>query len=240
MKKSKLSLKFFTPAEWALTVISFTLIITSFFIAPLVKADRNVFSMIASLIGVMGIIFMSRGSHVAHYIYVVFSILYVVVSCYSRYFGEAIIYGCLMLPIHVWSIISWKKNLTKDNSVLIETNKPYETAVIVGGSILFTVPFFFILKALNTDNLLFSTLSFGTSLTAAVLMLRRNKYFSFVFLIDDVLSIFLWGSKLLFGVYSFIPTLITVLAAAINDGYSFYKWCKRSKLQTKEKTQDEQ
>lgn len=239
MNKTKKPLKPFSLAEWSLIIISFSLILFSFFIAPIVNADRNIFAMITSLIGVIGIIFISRGDHIAHYIYIVFSILYVIVSCYSRYYGEAIIYGGLMLPIHIWSVFSWKKNSNKDNSVLIETNNNKELVIIVASSILFTLPFFFILKALKTDNLLFSTLSFCSSLTAAVLMLKRNKYFSLVFLIDDFLSIFLWGSKLLLGVYSFIPTLITVLVAAINDSYSFYKWCKRSVAQSKENAKHE-
>lgn len=233
MKNSFVILRKLNIVEWLLIIISFALIICSYVIAPFFGGDRSLVSMITSLIGIIGIVFIAHGNVAAHYIYIIYSILYTILSILSAYYGEAIIYFFLMLPIHIMSIISWNKYLDNQNGAKsVEINDSYKSMlIIVGLGIVLTVPFYFLLKILNTDNLLFSTLSFGMSLVAAVLMLMRNKFFSLAFAVDDIFSVLLWGAKIFNGTYKYIPTLIVCVVALINDIYSFAKWCLRFKAQ---------
>ena len=231
--------KYFNKREYTLLIVSFCGIFLSFFIAPVYGADRSVLSLVASLVGVVGIILMSRGIIQAHCVYIAYSVLYIAVSVTSRYYGEAIIYGIVMLPIHIFSIISWKKNMTESKSVKISNSNNKEFVIMALLSILLTVPFYFLLKYLKTDNLIIGTLSFCTSFVAALLMIRRSKYYAVIFAIDDVTSIILWGTHIWFGTYKYIPTLITVIVLAVNDTYSFICWLIRAKKQKELNTNEE-
>lgn len=224
-------LKLFTKREWALLIVSISLILLSFFLSPVFGADRSVLALLTSVIGVFGVIFMARGAVLAHRIYIVFSILYVFVAISSKYYGEAIIYCALMLPIHIFSIISWKKHLNDGETVQIRGSggKEFWLLVLVGAAL--TVPIYFLLRRLNTQNLIIGTLSFTMSFVAAILMLRRNKYYAVAFAIDDLVSIMLWGIHIFQGTYRYIPTLITVLVTTTNDIYSFTCWMIRARRQ---------
>lgn len=234
-------LKSFSVMDWILLAVSYAAIICSFVLSPYFGADRSVLSMITSFMGVVGILLIARGYVAAHYVYIVYSVLYTIVSIFSAYYGEAIIYCFLMLPTHIISIVSWKKHLAEGNSGSVNINKTSykSTLLLVGLAIVLTVPFYFLLKALHTDNLLFSTLSFGTSLIAAVLMFRRVKYFSLVFAADDLFSILLWGAKIFSGTFRYVPILIVYFVALSNDTYSFAKWCIRYRIQKRGENKDE-
>lgn len=78
----------------------------SFFLSIIFGMDRSVLALITSLIGVVGVTFMSRGFVFANEIYIVFYC--VLVSISSRYYGEATIYGALMLPIHIFCLCRGK------------------------------------------------------------------------------------------------------------------------------------
>ena len=55
-----------------------------------------------------------------------------------------------------------------------------------------TVLFYFILKALNTANLFFSTLSITTSFVASYLTFLRSPYYAIGYSANDVVLIILW------------------------------------------------
>lgn len=218
--------------ECTLLIISHIMVLVAFFISPLVGAETSILNTVTSLIGVWGIILISKGNYFAHYVYIVFSVLYSIVSITARYYGEAIIYFFIMLPIHIFSVRLWKRNnISKTvNEVKTKniTTKHIILSCIVAVSL--SVPFYFALEALNTDNILFSTLSLSTSVLAAYLMMRRVKFFSVIFAIDDLFLVMLWGSKIFLGKYQYLPTLIVYVSALINDIYSAACWLRRSRF----------
>lgn len=223
--------KSFSVYESVLLILSHLLILTAFFISPLVDAKTNILSTITSIVGTWGIIMISRGNYVAHYIYIVFSILYSIVSITANYYGEAIIYTFIMLPIHIFSAMSWKKNKVNSASNEVQVNKKNTKGHVVISSVICTllsVPFYFLLVALNTENPICSTLSLSTSVLAAYFMLKRIKFFSAIFAVDDILLLVLWGVQIFQGEYQYIPTLIVCVSLLINDAYSTMCWFKRS------------
>ncbi len=230
--KKKLQGGLFSAREWTLVCISFALILLSYLLAPALQADRNPLATLTALVGVIGVLYMSRGNVIAHYIFIGYCLMYVAVSCLGAYYGEAIIYLFLMIPIHIASVISWRRQ-NGGEAVPIRRTDKRELALLIGAAVLLTIPFYFVLRALGTDSLLFSTLSLGTNIIAAMMMLRRNRFYALVFLIDDLFALLLWGAKIAGGVYAFVPTFITFLATAINDAYSFAEWCRRYKNQQK-------
>lgn len=227
-------LQYFNRREWILLFLSYITIVASFFAAPFFQADRSIFSVFTSMIGIFGVILISKGDVVSHYVYIVFSILYSLMSIATHYYGEAIIYLFVMIPLHISSIISWKKNIS-DTPREVEVQKTdwKKSALIAICFVLLSIPFYHLLKYLSTDNVVISTLSLTTSCFAGYLMFKRSRFFSAVFAADDIFLLLLWGIKIYMGEYQFIPTLINVVVLTINDTYSFWCWSKRYMKQKK-------
>lgn len=215
-------LKYFTITEWILWLTSITVITVGF----AVGSERSVLSYLSSLAGVTCVIVNAKGNVLGQAVSIVFAVLYAIYAYQQRYFGEMLIYICLMLPIHIASIISWMRNKFNGNAheVKINSLSPLEYALTALGAAATTVAFYFILQALNTDNLIVSTISLTTSITAAYLMLRRCEFFSLCFIVNDIVLIVLWSMKLTTAGTSVLPSVIAFSMFLINDAYCFISW----------------
>lgn len=194
-----------------------------------------------SIVGLWGIVMISRGNYVSHYIYIVFSIMYSTVSITASYYGEAIIYTFIMLPIHVFSAISWKKSRVSNSTHEVQTNKKITKGHIIVSCIIcvfLSASFYFLLIALNTENPICSTLSLSTSALAAYFMLQRVEFFPVIFAIDDFFLLALWGVQIIQGEYQYMPTLIVCFTSLANDIYSAICWRKRSRSRKEETIQN--
>ncbi len=117
----------------------------------------------------------SKGLIIAPFISMVYCIIYAIISILQRYYGEAIICIVLMLPVCILTAISWLKNRSKENQNTVKINKIHgqEYLYLFIGAIFITVAFYFILKALNTSELIISTISLITFVIASYLEFRR-------------------------------------------------------------------
>ena len=71
--------------------------------------DRNWFSYVVSIVGVVSVLTVAKGLIIAPFINISYNILYAIISIFQHYYGEAIIYIGLMIPVSIASIISWLK-----------------------------------------------------------------------------------------------------------------------------------
>ena len=183
-------LNYFTKGEWALFISSVVLIVLSFAIF-----DRsNYLTLIASLIGAASLIFNAKGNPVGQALMIVFGVLYGIISYACAYYGEMITYLGMTLPMAVVSLVTWLKNPFKGkrSQVTINSIKGKEWAFMAALTAAVTVAFYFILRALNTANLIPSTISVATSFAAAYLTFRRTPWFSLAYAANDVVLIVLW------------------------------------------------
>ena len=96
----------------------------------------------------------------------------------------------------VWSIITWTKNSSENgSSVAIQklTRKHIAGLIIFG--VLTTLIFYFILRALNTPNIVFSTISITTSFLASALTLLRSSYYALGYASNDIVLIALMNYR---------------------------------------------
>ena len=93
-----------------------------------------------------------------------------------------------------------------------------------------TFAFYFILEALNTANLIPSTISVATSFLAAYLSARRSPYFAFAYGINDIVLIVLWILATISDI-TYISVVICFFIFLFNDGYTFVSWKKMKKIQ---------
>lgn len=195
--------------------------------------DRNWFSYIVSIVGVVSVLTVAKGLIIAPFINIGYNILYAIISIFQHFYGEAIIYIGLMIPISVASIISWLKNKNKENQSVVEINKIHgmEYLYLFIGALMATVAFYFILKALNTSELIISTISLITSVVASYLMLRRCSYYALGFVANDIVLIVLWSMVVVNSGIQFLPSVISFCIFLINDIYGFIHWKIEEKKQ---------
>ncbi len=143
-----------------------------------------------------------------------------------------ITYLGMSAPIALWALVSWLKNPYngQKNKVKINSISIKEWIIFLLFSLLITIIFYFILKYLNTPNLIFSTLSVFTSFTAAYLTARRSKYYALCYSGNDIVLIILWV-KASFSDIKYLSMVICFIVFLINDSYGFINWCKMNKNQ---------
>lgn len=88
------------------------------------------------------------------------------------------------------------------------------------------IPFYELLKYLNTPNLMFSTVSIVTSFLAATLTMLRSSYYALGYASNDIVLIILWVMASIKDP-SYFPVVVNFMIFFLNDMYGFISWKKR-------------
>lgn len=214
--------------EWWLWSISM-LIVT---VSNLVGGSFDVLTLAATWVGITSLIFAAKGNVWAQFLMVAFSILYGIISFRFRYWGEMITYLGMTLPMAVWSAVTWLRNPSagSKSEVAIRKLEKKHFLFLLVLSIVVTGAFYFILRWLETPNIVFSTLSITTSFLAASLTMLRSSYYALGYAANDLVLIVLWGlAAAKDPVY--IPVIINFMIFFMNDMYGFISWKKRERTQ---------
>ena len=214
--------------EWWLWSISM-LIVT---VSNLVGGSFDVLTLAATWVGITSLIFAAEGNVWAQFLMVAFSILYGIISFRFRYWGEMITYLGMTLPMAVWSAVTWLRNPSagSKSEVAIRKLEKKHFLFLLVLSIVVTGAFYFILRWLETPNIVFSTLSVTTSFLAASLTMLRSSYYALGYAANDLVLIVLWGlAAAKDPVY--IPVIINFMIFFMNDMYGFISWKKRERTQ---------
>ena len=213
--------------EWILWGASVATIIASAFLS----GKGSVLETISSLVGVTALIFVAKGLIIGQALTVVFSVLYGLVSLQFHYWGEMITYLFMSAPIALLATIEWLRHPYKNTDVVEVskvTGKQILTMCIIGT--LTTVAFYFVLRAFETPNLFFSTLSITTSFMAAYLTFLRSPYYGIGYGLNDVVLIILWTLASIKDI-SYLPMVMCFVMFLLNDLYGFFNWKRLSKQQ---------
>lgn len=217
-------IKSLSGKEWGIWLGSLAVVIAS----NLLPGDLDLLTLLAALVGATSLIFAAKGNVWAQILIIVFSILYGIISWRFRYWGEMITYLGMCLPMAIWSTITWLKNPSKGNKdevAIQKLNRKY-VIILTFACIIVTGLFYFVLKALDTPNIVFSTISITTSFLAAALTMLRSSYYALGYASNDIVLIVLWVlASLENPVY--IPVVVNFLIFFFNDMYGFISWKKR-------------
>ena len=220
--------RFLTKFEWGLMCVSLCVVTASFFLG----GQGSVLSLVASLLGVIALIFIAKGDVTGQILIVAFSILYALVSWEQRYYGEMITYLFMSAPIALFSVFSWLKNpYAKDRSEVRMVRlswRGYAAAFLLAAVVTFA--FYWILRALGNAELWISTLSVTTSFLAAYLLFRRSPYYALGYAANDVVLVTLW-SIASFKDISYLSMVACFLMFLCNDLYGFFNWIRLRKKQ---------
>lgn len=232
MTKIKKLINYFTRGELILWFSSIILITVSFMIF-----DReNYMTLAASIVGATSLIFCAKGNPFGQLLMVLFGVLYGVISYSFAYYGEMLTYLGMTVPMAIFSLISWLRNPYngKKSEVSISHLKKKDIISMIVATLLITFVFYFILKFLNTANLIPSTISVATSFSAVFLTYKRSPYFALAYAANDVVLIVLW-TLAAFADISYLSVIICFVMFLVNDLYSFTNWLKMRKKQAEGK-----
>lgn len=220
-------LKNMTKKEWILWIASLLIVIVS----NLFSSDFDLLTLVAALVGVTSLIFAAKGNVWAQILMIVFSILYGIISYRFRYWGEMITYLGMTLPMAVWSTITWLRHPSGSDGSEVEIQVLHRTHLLcVGGvSVIVTFVFYLILAALDTPNIVFSTISVVTSFLAAALTMLRSSYYALGYAANDIVLIVLWTLASLENP-AYIPVVVNFTIFFFNDMYGFISWKRREIL----------
>lgn len=219
---------YFTKSEILLWLCSVGFIVGSFAVF-----DReNYLTLTASVIGATSLIFNAKGNPFGQVLMIVFSILYGIISYSCSYYGEMITYLGMTAPMALFSLVAWLKNPYKGNKAEVTVNKirAKEYVLLALLTLAVTVLFYFILNALETANIIPSTISVTTSFIAVYLTFRRSPYFAIGYAANDIVLIVLWVMAMLSNI-SYLSVVVCFVAFLVNDIYGFINWNKMYKRQ---------
>ena len=189
-----------------------------------------------SIVGIITALLLAKGKNLGQVFGLLIVVLYSIVSFKNKYYGEVIIYLCIMLPMYIIGIVSWMKHQNKEtNTVEINNIKLKEWIIVSITSIILFIGIYFLLKAFNTNQLFISSLSVIDSLFAIYLGIRRSKYSFYFYVINDLILIALWGMPVVSGSLILLPMVFNPIINLINDMYGIYNWKRLEKIQGEQK-----
>lgn len=197
----------------------------------ILSGSDNYLTLTASLIGATALIFVSKGYVIGQVLTVVFSVFYGIISFVFSYYGEMINYLGMTSPIAVLAVISWTKNPYKDTKEVTVSRLSRKQIIVLSIlTVAVTIAFYFILGAIGTANLVFSTISVATSFAASSLTFLRSPYYAAAYSLNDIILIILWSLASTED-KSYFPMIICFSVFLLNDLYGFYNWQRIKKKQ---------
>ena len=189
-------------------------------------------TIITSIVGICCALLLAKGFVLGQFFGVSIVVLYSIVSFRNAFYGEMIIYIVIMLPMYIWGIIEWIKHKNnRTGSVEVNTIKWKEWLIISLCAVAIFVGFYFLLKTLNTSELIISTLSVVDNVFAVYLLARRSRYGFVSYIMNDLILIVLWGIPVIQGNLLVLAMLINPIVNLVNDSYGVVNWTKLQRKQ---------
>lgn len=222
------TLKSLTKFERILWSSSVIIIICSFVLTN----NTDYWTLCASLIGATALIFVAKGNVIGQILSVLFGVFYGIVSFYFRYYGEMLTYLGMSAPVSIAAIVTWIKNPHNGNKadVKINTLQTAEYYFVFFLGVIVAIVFYFVLKTLNTNNLIISTISVFTSFIPCYLTVRRSEFYAIGYAVNDIVLIILWTIAA-FENLNYLSMVICFVVFLVNDVYGFLQWSKNKKRQ---------
>lgn len=226
-KTSKNPFRLLNKFDIVLWIVSVTVVTLSFALSP----RKDPLTLVASLVGVSSLVFIAKGNIWGQILMIAFAVAYGVVSFFFRYWGEMITYLCMSLPASVFALVSWLRHPYR-NSQQAEVGKlnAKKITCVCALTAVVTAAFYFILRALSTPNLIFSTLSVTTSMLAASFSFLRSPLYALGYTANDIVLIVLWSLATRQDP-SYFPMIFCFVMFLCNDVNGFINWHIRKRRQ---------
>ena len=214
-----------TKFEIALLLFSLLIVISSG-----ILCNSRLLTIICSITGIVFALTQAKGKVISQFIGLILVLLYSILSFQNKYYGEVLIYIFIMLPLFIFGIVSWIRNVNHETNTVEKndlTKKEWFILTTISTGLF--IGLYYLLKYFNTSQLFISTLSMVTSLFATYLVARRSKYGFLFYIGNDIILFILWGIPVIQGELLLIPMLFNPIINFINDSYAWISWNKKCK-----------
>lgn len=219
-------IKDLTKKEWGLWLGSLFVVMVS----NILFGNIDLLTLLAASVGITALIFAAKGNVWAQILMIIFSVLYGIISWQFHYWGEMITYFGMTMPMAIWSTITWLKNPSENGKeVAIQKLTKKHIEKLIFFAVIITSIFYYILHALNTPNILFSTISITTSFLATSLTMLRTSYYALGYAFNDIVLVVLWILASMENP-GYIPVVVNFVIFFLNDMYGFVSWKKRENI----------
>ncbi len=171
----------------------------------------------------------AKGQVITQFFGIICFIFYSYISFKQKLYGEVILYIFVMLPIYIYGALHWLKNRNNNDKSIVNVRKSLpKTEVIIMLIAVFIMFFcvYYLLKALNTAQLLLSTIAFTSTVPAVYLLARRSIWNQVVFLLNDIFVPIMWLNFAIQGDLTLIVMVLYHIFQIIYDVYGLYVWLK--------------
>lgn len=196
---------------------------------------------VSAIVCCTAIFFIAKGKVLGNILGIFQCILYSIVSYFNHFYGEIILCMGITLPIYIASIVTWIRNISKDEKV-VKVNrmlKWQEWASMIAVVTVLSVGVYYLLQFLNTQNLIVSTINVSVSMIAGYLLIRRSEFSFIFFILNNIISIVLWSTVLAGGAIESVPTFVLFLIYLLLNIMGFINWLRFKNLQNKTNGQEE-
>lgn len=208
-------------------LIAFTIINVYLFFAW----GDTVIGLVTSLTGMICVVLVAKGKISNYYFGIVNVVLYAYIAYQSRYYGEVMLNLFYFLPIQFVGIFYWMKHKNKkkgNDDVKVAKLSLKEKTIWTVISVLGVISYGFILESLGGTLPFVDSTSTVLSVIAMILMVRRVTEQWILWIIVDIVSVYMWF-YILFQGGNDISMLVMWSAYLVNAVYGYYNWKKMEK-----------
>ena len=191
------------------------------------------FIITSTMLGLLYVFTQAKGKIATQFLGIIYFCFYILICYTQKYYGEALLYLTIMLPMYIYGVIHWLSNKAENDNVIIVRGSLSKKEIYIAGIcfVFVSVGVFVLFKALNTAQLIINCLSFLSMLPAIYLLIRRCKWNQVAFLVNDFIVPLLWLALVLQGDLSFLPVCIYHIFQITYDVYGLTQWIKLEKQQ---------
>lgn len=188
----------------------------------------NLIGIVAALTGIWCVILTGKGKISSFYFGTINTILYALLAWEAKYWGEVMLNVLYYIPTNFIGIYFWKKNLNKESQEVKKEKLSLKSSVVVYSLLVIsTFIYGFILKLLNGNLPFIDSMSTVFSIFAQILCIKRCREQWILWIIVDVVTVFMWIYAFISGTGDF-ATILMWSIYLINAILMLIKWTKES------------
>ncbi len=208
--------------DWNLFEKSWLIIFTLVNVAVLIYSKEGILGFTASITGMLSVILVAKGKISNYYFGIINVVIYGFISYNSKYYGEAMLNILYFLPMQIIGFIMWRRNnVNTDESKEVRAERMRAKEIILWSVLsgIAVIVYGIILKKLNNTLPMADSFTTVLSVTAMILMVKRYLEQWIVWIMIDIVAIYMW----LFVKSDYNITIMWT-AYLVNAVYGLYNW----------------
>lgn len=210
--------------DWNLFEKSWLIIFTLINVAVLIYSKEGILGFTASVTGMLSVILVAKGKISNYYFGIINVVIYGFISYNSKYYGEAMLNILYFLPMQIIGFMMWRRNnVNIDESKEVKAERMTVKEIILWSVLsgIAVIVYGIILKKLNNTLPMADSFTTVLSVTAMILMVKRYIEQWIVWIMIDIVAIYMW----LFIKSDYNITIMWT-AYLVNAIYGLYNWAK--------------